>query len=94
MTGAEDDEEWQEQVDAQAAYDYYNSAALLTYWFLHYDGAGDGAGLADFFGALPQRRMRPSEALERFVLRGRKPEKIEADLRTMCRRLALQVDPS
>ena len=85
------DAEWQDQVNALAAYDHYNTAALLTYWFLHYDGAGDGAGLADYFGALP-RSKQPAETMEKFVLRGRKPEKIEAEVRTLCRRLALQVE--
>jgi len=86
------DDTWQEQVNAQAAYDNYNSAALLTYWFLHYDGAGDGAGLAEFFAAIP-RRVRTADAVDKYIMRGRKPEKIDAELRVFCRRMALQIEP-
>ncbi len=83
--------QWQEQVNARAAYDHYNSAALLTHWFLHYDGSGDAAGLAEYFGALAVRRP-PPDAVERYLLRGRSPERIEAELRILCRRLALQIE--
>ncbi len=84
-------EEWQQQVTALAAYDHYNSAALLTHWFLHYDGAGDASGLAEYFTALT-KRTPPADAVERFLMRGRKPDKIDAELRTFCRRLALQIE--
>jgi hypothetical protein len=82
---------WQQQVSATAAYDAYNSAALLTHWFLHCDGAGDGAGMAEFFAALP-KRVPTDEAVEKYLMRGRKPEKIDAELRVFCKRLALQVE--
>lgn len=84
-------EQWNAQVAGQVAYDYYNSAALLTHWFLHHDGAGDAASLTEFFASLPQRTP-PDVATERYLLRGRTPEQIEAELRTLCRKLALQVE--
>ena len=83
--------QWQEQVSALAAYDHYNSAALLTHWFLHHDGHGDAAGLAEYFQTLT-RRTPPPEALERSLLRGRTPERIEEELRTLCRKMALQIE--
>jgi len=72
-------QQWQQQVNALAAYDHYNSAALLTHWFLHHDGGGDAAGLAEYFGALAGRRP-PADGVERYLLRGRTPERIEAEV--------------
>ena len=83
--------EWAAQVGNSVGYDYYNSAALLTHWFLHHDGAGDAAGLANFFDSLP-KRTPPDEAVERYLMRGRTPEQIETELRALCKRLALQLD--
>ncbi len=85
-------DQWQQQVGAGTAYDYYNSSALLVHWFLHHDGRGDAAGLAEFFRSLGNR-TRPDEALERHLLRGRTAEQIDAELRTLCRKMALQVEP-
>lgn len=84
-------QQWKAQVGGKVAYDYYNSAALLVHWFLHHDGAGDAAGLAEYFDAL--RKGTPSEeAVNRHLLRGRTPEKIEAELRVLCRRLVLEIE--
>lgn len=84
-------DEWQRQVTAQTAYDYYNSAGLLAHWFLHHDGLGDAAGMAEYFAAIAARTP-PNEALERCLLRGRTPQKIDEELRALCRKLALQID--
>jgi hypothetical protein len=80
--------EWQREVGAQNAYDLYNSAALLTHWFLHYDGKGDSAGLAAYLDAL-RTDTSPSEAAQKHLLRGRTPEQIATELKNLTRRMAL-----
>ena len=84
------DDEWQQQVAALSAYDHYNSAALLTHWFLHHDGRGDAAGLADYFAALVDGKS-PEQAETDHLLRGRTREQIDLELRALARRLALQI---
>lgn len=83
--------DWQGEVTAQRAYDLYNSAALLTHWYLHHDGAGDGVNLRAYLGAL-RERQRPEEAEAQHLLRGRTAEQIGAEVRAMARRMALQVE--
>lgn len=80
--------EWQREVTGQSAYDLYNSAALLTHWFLHHDDRGDGAHLAAYFDAVAVG-TRPDEAEARHLLRGRTREQITAELRALARRMAL-----
>ena len=82
--------EWQAQVAAQTAYDHYNSAALLTHYFLRHDGRGDGAGLAGYIDAL-RRGTPPEEAEAQHLLRGRTREQLTAELQKLARRLALEV---
>ena len=84
------DEEWQQQVAGLSAYDHYNSAALLTHWFLHQDGRGDAAGIAEYFAAL-LRRTPPAQAEADCLLHGRTREQLDAELRALARRLALQI---
>ena len=79
---------WQEQVSAQSAYDHYNSAALLTHYFLRHDGRGDSAGLAAYFDAL-RRGTPPAEAEAAHLLRGRTRADLTAELQKLARRLAL-----
>ena len=81
---------WREQVAAQAAYDHYNSAALLTHYFLRHDDRGDGAHLADYFDAL--RRGTPQATAEaQHLLRGRAREQLDAEIQKLARRMALEV---
>jgi len=82
--------EWQELVASQRAYDLYNSSALLAYWFLRYDGRGDGAGLAAYYDAL-YRRVSPEEAEQQFLLRGRTREQLTVELQKLARKMALSV---
>lgn len=84
------DDEWGQQVAAFNAYDHYNSAALLTHWFLHHDGRGDGDDLAEYFAALLARKS-PEQAEADHLLRGRTREQIDIELRALARRLALQI---
>lgn len=80
--------EWQRQVSAQSAYDLYNSAALLTHWFLHHDGKGDSAGLAAYLDAL-RTDTSPEDAAQKHLLHGRTPDQIATELKTLARRMAL-----
>lgn len=83
--------DWQGQVTAQSAYDLYNSAALLAYWFAKYDGAGDGAGLAGYYNALYQR-VPPEEAERDHLLRGRSREQLTSEIQKLARKMALTVE--
>ena len=83
--------EWHEQVAAQGAYDLYNSSALLAYWFARYDGRGDGAGLASYYDAL-HRRVPPDEAEQTYLLRGRSPEQLAAEIRKLVKKMALSAE--
>ena len=85
------DRQWEEQVKALAAYDHYNSAALLVHWLLHYDGRGDAAGLAEYFASMADSEP-PPDAVERFLLRGRTPAQIDEQLHALCRKMAIQID--
>lgn len=82
--------DWQSRVATQAAYDHYNSAALLTYYFLRHDGRGDGAGLASYFAAL-RGGAPPEEAEAQHLLRGRTREQLTAELQKLARRLGLEI---
>lgn len=82
--------DWQREVTAQQAYDLYNSAALLTHWFLHHDGRGDSAGMAAYLDAL-RRRVPAEEAEATFLLRGRTREQLAVELRALARRMALEI---
>ena len=81
---------WREQVVAQAAYDHYNSAALLAHYFLRHDGRGDGAGLAAYFDAV-RRGTAPSEAEAQHLPRGRTREQLTAEVQKLARRMAIEV---
>jgi hypothetical protein len=83
-------DEWRAQVAAQTAYDHYNSAALLTHYFLRHDGRGDSAGLAAYFDAI-RRGISPIAAEEKHLLRGRTRADLTAELQKLARRLALEL---
>jgi hypothetical protein len=83
--------DWQEQLMAQRAYDLYNSSALLAYWFVRYDGRGDGAGLATYYDAL-HRRVSAEEAERSYLLRGRSREQLTAELRKLTKKMALSAE--
>ncbi|HSI14796.1 MAG TPA: hypothetical protein VK961_22275 [Chthoniobacter sp.] len=85
-----DGDQWNAEVAAQSAYSYYNSAALLTHYFLHGDGKGDGAGLAAFFDDL-RRGIPRSEAESRRLLRGRTRESLAGEVQNYARKLGLNL---
>ena len=85
-----DGDQWNAGVAAQSAYPYYDSAALLTYYFLHADGKGDGADLAAYFDAI-RRGVDPEKAEAEHLLRGRNREILGADLQNFGRKLGLNL---
>lgn len=82
--------DWSAQITAQSAYDHYNSAALLTHYFLRHDGRGDSAGLVAYFDAI-RRGDRPADAESQFLLRGRSRADLAAELQKLARRLAIGI---
>ena len=83
-----DADQWNAGVAAQSAYPYYNSAALLTHYFLHGDGKGDGAGLAAFFDDI-RRGLPRSEAESKRLLRDRTPESLGGEVQSYARKMGL-----
>lgn len=80
-------DDWQNKVRAGESYDYYNSAALLTHYFLFHDGKGDSASLAAYFAAL--RGGATAEYAEgKHLLRGRSPSELLAEVRKLAAKIA------
>jgi len=82
--------DWDRELAAQRAYDLYNSAGLLVYWFLHRDGRGDGGGVAAYFDAL-RDGAEEADAERQHLLRGRTKGQIAAELKAWSRRMAIEV---
>ena len=85
-----DSEQWTAGVAAQSAYPYYNSAALLTEYFLHIDGHGDSANLAAFFDDI-RRGVSAQEAEAKRLHRGRTRESLGAEVQNYARKLGLNL---
>jgi hypothetical protein len=83
-----DVDQWNAGVAAQSAYPFYNSAALLAYYFLHVDGNGDSANLAAYFDDI-RRGIEPREAETKRLLRGRTRESLTAELQNLGRKLGI-----
>jgi hypothetical protein len=83
-------DEWNQQVSAQSAYDLYNSAALLTHFFLRHDGTGNGAGVTGFLAATRMRAPQ-EEAEKQYLLRGRTREQLTGEVKAMARKMAIEI---
>ena len=83
-------EQWNQGVAAQSAYPYYNSAALLTSYFLHVDDHGDSADLAAFFEDI-RHGMPIEEAEPKHLLRGRTRESLAGEVQAYGRKLGVTV---
>ncbi len=84
--------QWRDEVAAVTAYPLYNSAALLTHYFLHHDGKGDGVSMAAYFDAV--RRGVPREQAEaEHLLRGRTRESLTPEVQALGRKLGIQWKP-
>ncbi len=84
-------EEWSGRVASLSAYDLYNSAGLLTHWFLHHDTPGNGVGLIGFLAAI-REGLPIQEALDTHLLRGRSSEEIERAIEELARRHGTQIE--
>ena len=83
-----DSEQWNAGVAAQTAYPFYNSAALLTFYFLHVDGNGDSANLAAYFDDI-RRGVPAGTAESKRLLRGRSRESLAVELQNYARKMGL-----
>lgn len=77
---------WNAALARGAAYDLYNSANLLTFYFIQQRG---GAPIATFVESW--RRGDSEETIEKELLGGRDPSALTADLVALGRRLAIEV---
>ena len=73
---------WRKAVAQGAAYDLYNSAALLTWYFIQEDG---GTRFAAYLDAL----RRGDDKAESLLLKGRKTEVVDEDLAAMAKKMGL-----
>lgn len=83
-----DREDWEAAVSQQSAYDQYNSAALLAYYFIQ---KNSGTPLAGYLDAL-RRGIRSDEA-ERIHLLGDKDRAfLDQEIRDLCRKLGVKTE--
>ena len=85
-------QQWQSALQMETAVLNYNSAALLTYYFLHQDGTGNGAPLAAFLDALRLDVLHPSEHIKKHLLRSRTPESIAFHLQGQWRKKGVKIE--
>jgi hypothetical protein len=83
---AMDRDDWEDAVSQQGAYDRYNSAALLTYYFIQRD---HGAPLAGYLDAL--RRGESQKDAERHLLGGKSLEWLNGELVALCKKLGVEL---
>lgn len=83
---AMDRDDWESAVSQQSAYDKYNSAALLTYYFIQRDG---GAPLAGYLDAL--RRGEREQDADRHLFNGKSREWLNGELVELCRKLGVEL---
>jgi hypothetical protein len=79
--------EWNEAVAQGKAYDLYNSAGLLAYYFIQQDG---GAPLAGFLDAL-RRGVDVETAEKEHLLHGKTREALAAELVALGKKLGVEV---
>ena len=81
-----DSASWNQAVAQLAAYDLYNSANLLTYYFIQ---QGGGTRIAAFLEAL-RRGEDAGAAQKTHLLGGREPASLTAELIALARRIGLE----
>lgn len=87
MTG----EQWQATMSIGSPISNYNSAALLTWYFIHQDGDGKAAHMAAFFDALLNDPRQGKKAFTTHLLRGRPPEKIAEEIRAAWKQKGIDI---
>ncbi len=87
MAMREDD--WTYALTQQDAYDLYNSAALLTYYFIQQD---DGKPLAGFLDAI-RRGENQTVAENTYLLRGNTRQSLAKDIIALGKKLGVDLTP-
>lgn len=83
---AMDRDDWDSAVSNRDAYDNYNSAALLTLYFIQQD---HGAPLAGYLDAL-HHRDKIADAEKNHLLRGKTRESLNAEIVSLAKKLGLE----
>ena len=73
--------EWQDALSVGTPVLNYNSAALLTWYFIHQDGRKNAAHLAAYFQAIQKTPLDARKHLATHLLRGRSPQTIATEIR-------------
>lgn len=82
-------DDWESALSQQDAYDMYNSAAILTYYFIQQDG---GTPLAGFLDAL--RRGEDAATAERtYLLRGKTRDALASVIIALGKKLGVELTP-
>jgi hypothetical protein len=84
-------QDWQGALNMNAPVLNYNSAALLTWYFLHQDDDANAAHLAAYFDAVRQRPQDALALVQTHLLRGRTPEKIAMEIRAAWKKFAVEI---
>jgi hypothetical protein len=82
-------DDWKAALSQQDAYDMYNSAAILTYYFIQQDG---GTPLAGFLNAL-RRGEDEATAEHTYLLRGKTRESLATELIALGKKLGVELTP-
>ena len=85
------EQEWQQSLRFETPILNYNSAALLTYFFLHHDGELPGAPLAAYFDAV-RRGVSTAEATQKHLMRGRSPEQLKSAIVSSWRNFNVAIE--
>jgi hypothetical protein len=83
-----DRDDWEAAVSQQVAYDQYNSAALLTYYFIQ---KNNGTPLAGYLDAL-RRGIRSDEAERIHLLDGKDRTFLDQEIQKLCEKIGVKTE--
>ncbi len=83
--------EWQAALSLQTPILHYNSAALLTYYFLHQDAEGSAAHLAAFIESVRTGPAKTILHIDRHLLRKRSPGQIAQEIAAHWKAHGIQI---
>jgi SLA1 homology domain 1, SHD1 len=89
-----DSEQWIAAMGESQSQQNYASAALLTYYFYHLDGNGDGASMIAWLREV-EKAADPTAvqaATAKLLVRERTPEQLEKDVKAALRKAGIDVD--
>ena len=84
-------QEWSAAVQRETPILNYNSAALLSHYFVHIDGKGDAAALARFFDSVRLDPLKANAALESCLYRGRASEEMEREIAAYWKKKGVEI---